>query len=212
MIKNITMNQEAFSKIWIIILAVIFVVGGILAWQYFKVSEHEDNKIGNFKKQEILELDKCINIPSFSYNQFHFEGELNYLQKINCYRDFFTKKYDSELCEEIGYVERNGDETDIEKYFCYTGAALDKLDKRICEKINVDSRKVTCNLVVDIAAGYLTDEKEFNKCSDLFYDVYGCYGFLFQEEQLNETFCNNISQTEDCYMGIAIAKKRREFM
>jgi len=35
------MNNQAFSKIWIIIFLIIFGIGGILAWQYFKVPKEE---------------------------------------------------------------------------------------------------------------------------------------------------------------------------
>ena len=35
------MDNRAFSKIWIIIILIIFVAGGILAWQYFGVPEEE---------------------------------------------------------------------------------------------------------------------------------------------------------------------------
>jgi hypothetical protein len=35
------MNNQAFSKIWIVIIALMLIAGGILAWQYLNVSKEE---------------------------------------------------------------------------------------------------------------------------------------------------------------------------
>lgn len=39
--KYKTMNNQAFSKIWIIVVLVVFLVGGIFAWQYLKEPAEE---------------------------------------------------------------------------------------------------------------------------------------------------------------------------
>ena len=58
------MNNQAFSKIWIVVILVILVAGGILARQYFRVLQEEaaeidSDAIWSINTEAILELQKC---------------------------------------------------------------------------------------------------------------------------------------------------------
>lgn len=76
------MNRQAFSKIWIIIILIIFVAGGFLAWQYFEkqlesVSLSSDREliqgIKNGKLIEIYSIKQWQEWSEENWNSFALE-------------------------------------------------------------------------------------------------------------------------------------------
>jgi len=65
------MNNQSFSKIWIIIIAV-FIVGGILAWQYFGVGK-EEVKAPEVKTSQGVIKDKITNWKTYRNEKYGFE-------------------------------------------------------------------------------------------------------------------------------------------
>jgi len=61
------MSYKAFSKIWIIIILVIFVAGGILAWQYFWVPKEE------VKAPEEVIIDETADWKIYRNEEYGFE-------------------------------------------------------------------------------------------------------------------------------------------
>lgn len=78
------MNNQAFSKIWIIVILVILVVGGILAWQYFeapkeevKTSEEMEKPALQCKLRITLEKIELLKGVSSSISVSGFQGSAN---------------------------------------------------------------------------------------------------------------------------------------
>jgi hypothetical protein len=71
------MNNQSFSKIWIIIILVVFIAGGILAWQYFGIPKEEtpEEKVpeGVTEKLEEVVKDETANWKTYRNEEFGFE-------------------------------------------------------------------------------------------------------------------------------------------
>jgi hypothetical protein len=59
------MNNQAFYKIWIVVIVVVLLAGGILAWQYFRAPEERiTDKTANWKTYRNEEYGYSIKYPS----------------------------------------------------------------------------------------------------------------------------------------------------
>ena len=58
------MSNQAFSKIWIIVILVVLVAGGFLAWQYRKASKEEIPKVEVPKKEAEAPKEEPIVTPT----------------------------------------------------------------------------------------------------------------------------------------------------
>ena len=76
------MNNQAFSKIWIIIVLIILIGGGLLAWQYFG------------KPASIAILTECENIVTFD------RTVSDDLKTVKCYLDKVIEKREKSLCSD----------------------------------------------------------------------------------------------------------------
>jgi phosphatidylglycerophosphate synthase len=72
------MNRPSFSKIWIVVILIILIVGRIFAWHYFGVSEEEVRVPG----KEVVEKDETANWKIY----------LRFLTKCFLLLGFWSKK------------------------------------------------------------------------------------------------------------------------
>ena len=117
------MNNQAFSKIWVVIILVILIAGGILAWQYWLAPK---------EKGEVPE--KKVVVPS-SEKDCQILEEPFY--RNQCYIDLAKKTKDESYCEKIealpgGTIEEARAISGVD---CYAQLAILKSDSSLCEKV-----------------------------------------------------------------------------
>jgi len=71
------MSNQAFSKIWIVIVFVVLVVGGILGWQYLKETEVKPPEEGKEISTEIIDKFMALRIKGESELYSYFPGNAN---------------------------------------------------------------------------------------------------------------------------------------
>lgn len=99
------MDNQAFSKIWIVIILTIFIGGGILAWQYWWVPK-EEVKAPEIKVSEKI-LEELVEVNIY----FHNVELYKQLEQELCPGDYcpgeMYKAYARDDCNPIFPVKRN---------------------------------------------------------------------------------------------------------
>jgi len=195
------MNNQAFSKIWILFIVVIFIVGGIFIWQFQQPAEEESElpetekpevEIQEGKVNEALSI--CAKIKDAEKKNICtgiVNGDLETCEslsegkRLNCYVSLGRRTGNSSICERFGSEglkyeclarlteDYDKCEKSILESYCYYDVAILKGDSSGCEKI--------------------TDEELNNKC----------LAYL----ERNSNYCQNISQeigSSNCYVHVAM--------
>lgn len=101
--------NRAFSKIWIIVILIVFVTGGFFVWRYFgaqreeiKTPEEPYKKVIAPNEGESCSADNCLNIQELALKE-----ECYYETALNCRNDNYCK----------------GIESNDKQFDCYVGVA-----------------------------------------------------------------------------------------
>lgn len=81
------MNNQAFSKIWIIVIILVFAVGGILVWQYWGASK-EEVKAPEISTEKYCEKDEDCACGVHKTTRDCFYGNKNYVDTTQQCPDF----------------------------------------------------------------------------------------------------------------------------
>jgi len=208
------MNNQAFSKIWIVIIFIIFIAGGFFAWQYLGKSGEVTTE---FPEQfKALSICKALgNKDDINFCSGVVARDISFCEKAGdwkevCLDEVASLTKDIELCRE---VEGN----------CYGSIAALTKDPTICENIKESGRADTCFAMV---AGFnrdvsfcqnIKDEKAKTRCEytakgdsslckelEIKADSIRCWGAMAILEK-NPSFCEETGfQKSWCYQSVAI--------
>ena len=84
------MNNQSFSKIWIIVVVMVIIGGGILAWQYFGVPKEEVRAPEEVpEKEEVIE-DETADWKTYRNEEYGFEIKYPKDCHIEIYKNFLA--------------------------------------------------------------------------------------------------------------------------
>ena len=149
------MNNQAFSKIWIIVILVALIGGGILVWNYSGI-QNNDNEIN----EEVSE-DETMNQRTYTNEEYGYsfkypseatinEAPLGDFIAVENYKKIY-EKYTGKICININYNQANlyisaPDNKDDKYVFCpYKGLGIGEefSGKPISELVTIAGKTYT---------------------------------------------------------------------
>ena len=151
--------SQAFSKIWIIVIVVVLIAGGIFAYKYWWVPKEEtkiaieemvEEEKGVQDIQEKIEFCKeaisiyakwqCyIDLAKEKKDETYCEKIEDNLYRSDCYKDLAVIKEEEALCDKIPFHLLK-----ISRPSCYANVALKKNDETICDKLSNSEENGSC--------------------------------------------------------------------
>ena len=166
------MNSQSFSKIWIIIVFVVFLAGGIFAWQSrqpaqeeLKITETEKPKVEIQEGKVEKALSICAKIKDVEKRNVCtgiVNGDpetceaLTESEKTSCYISLGRRIDDSSICERLGneglkydcLARLTGDYEKCKKSvlesYCYYDVAMIQSDSSVCKNISDEPLRNKC--------------------------------------------------------------------